>query len=329
MRDLGDTANIARAVYNVGAVALEERELEKAAACFAESIDLAQEVGEPEDLAWCMIGVAALACERGRFDDAGRLLGAIDVDARRDRRRDEAVRAASVPAHTHGRRGSCAARARHPPRRCGGCRSGSRSRRGPVRPGHRPSVLLGYAGSMHVRASIASMVKSKIGGSMKRVSRHTVRGAAVVALVAGVTALTLAATGFASTSACSVCGKNLILNPGAEAGHGVTAIGPMELCRTGSTLRGSSAPPPGAASRTAGSPSGRKAPRPGERTTSLAGSRLQPPASRRRSDPRRSSCQQERLGTRRRLPAGSATTAPTPRRCARSSQMPQARHCPH
>ena len=60
---------------------------------------------------------------------------------------------------------------------------------------------------------------------MKRVSRHTVRGAAVVALVAGVTALTLAATGFASTSACSVCGKNLILNPGAEAGHGVTAIG--------------------------------------------------------------------------------------------------------
>jgi predicted ATPase/DNA-binding SARP family transcriptional activator len=109
MRELGDTANVARAVYNVGAVALEERELERAAACFAESIDLAQEVGEPEDLAWCMIGVAALACERGRFEDAIRLLGAIDVmlgsigvamkpfEQRLYRRTREAVAAASPP----------------------------------------------------------------------------------------------------------------------------------------------------------------------------------------------------------------------------------------
>jgi predicted ATPase/DNA-binding SARP family transcriptional activator len=79
MRELGDTANVARALYNVGAVALEQHELEKAGACFAESIDLAHEVGEPEDLAWCMIGVAALACQRERFDDASRLLGAIDA----------------------------------------------------------------------------------------------------------------------------------------------------------------------------------------------------------------------------------------------------------
>jgi predicted ATPase/DNA-binding SARP family transcriptional activator len=79
MRELGDTANVARALYNVGAVALEQHELERAGACFAESIDLAHEIGEPEDLAWCMIGVAALACQRGRFDDASRLLGAIDT----------------------------------------------------------------------------------------------------------------------------------------------------------------------------------------------------------------------------------------------------------
>jgi predicted ATPase/DNA-binding SARP family transcriptional activator len=79
MRELGDAANVARAVYNVGVVALEEHELEKAGVSFAEGIDLAQEVGEPEDLAWCMIGVAALACQRGRFDDASRLLGAIDA----------------------------------------------------------------------------------------------------------------------------------------------------------------------------------------------------------------------------------------------------------
>ncbi|HEY8315246.1 MAG TPA: BTAD domain-containing putative transcriptional regulator [Gaiellaceae bacterium] len=109
MRELGDTANVARAVYNVGAVALEERRLKKAAASFTESIDLAQEVGEPEDLAWCMIGVAALACERGRFDDASRLLGAIDTmlgsigvamkpfEQRLYRRTREAVAAASPP----------------------------------------------------------------------------------------------------------------------------------------------------------------------------------------------------------------------------------------
>ena len=115
MRELGDTANVARAVYNVGAVALEEYELEKAAVSFAESIDLAQEVGEPEDLAWCMIGVAALACERARFDDANRLLGAIDAmlgsigaamkpnEQRLYVRAREAVAGASPPvARTHG-----------------------------------------------------------------------------------------------------------------------------------------------------------------------------------------------------------------------------------
>ena len=50
MRELGDTANVARAVYNVGAVALEEYELEKAAVSFAEGIDLAQEVESPRIL---------------------------------------------------------------------------------------------------------------------------------------------------------------------------------------------------------------------------------------------------------------------------------------
>jgi len=75
----GDTANVARALYNLGAVALEESELGKAGECFAESIDLAREVGDPEDVAWCTIGVAALARERGRVDDARRLLAAIDA----------------------------------------------------------------------------------------------------------------------------------------------------------------------------------------------------------------------------------------------------------
>ena len=79
MRRLGDTANIARAVYNLGAVALEQAELDRARACFAESLDLAREVGDPEDVVWCLIGVAALACDLGRLDDASRLVGAIDA----------------------------------------------------------------------------------------------------------------------------------------------------------------------------------------------------------------------------------------------------------
>ena len=79
MRELGDTANIARALYNLGAVALEQAELETAGACFAESLDLAQEVGDLEDSVWCLIGIAALACGLGRVDDASRLLGTIDA----------------------------------------------------------------------------------------------------------------------------------------------------------------------------------------------------------------------------------------------------------
>jgi predicted ATPase/DNA-binding SARP family transcriptional activator len=108
MRQLGDTANIARAVYNLGAVALEQGELETAGGCFAESLDLAREVGDPEDVVWCLIGVAALACGLGRFEDARRLLGAIDAmlaaigatmkpfEERLYRRTQEALDAASI-----------------------------------------------------------------------------------------------------------------------------------------------------------------------------------------------------------------------------------------
>jgi hypothetical protein len=51
------------------------------------------------------------------------------------------------------------------------------------------------------------------------------RRAAAVTVVAAAASLALAAAGSASFQACPACGKNLILNPGAEAGHGVTTVG--------------------------------------------------------------------------------------------------------
>ncbi len=49
--------------------------------------------------------------------------------------------------------------------------------------------------------------------------RHALPAAAMV-LATALVALTLAGGGFARSSACSFCGKNLIRNPGAEGGRG-------------------------------------------------------------------------------------------------------------
>jgi hypothetical protein len=60
---------------------------------------------------------------------------------------------------------------------------------------------------------------------MKHAYRRTNRRATTIAVLAALAALGLVGTGSASTTACSFCGKNLVLNPGAEAGHGVTSVG--------------------------------------------------------------------------------------------------------
>jgi hypothetical protein len=51
------------------------------------------------------------------------------------------------------------------------------------------------------------------------------RRAAAATVVAAAAGLALAATGSASFAACPACGENLILNPGADAGRGVTTFG--------------------------------------------------------------------------------------------------------
>ena len=56
----------------------------------------------------------------------------------------------------------------------------------------------------------------------KAIRRRTV---AVVFVMALLGAATILATASAGTEACAVCGKNLIKNPGAEGGLGITSVG--------------------------------------------------------------------------------------------------------
>ncbi|HZO62269.1 MAG TPA: hypothetical protein VFB35_04745 [Gaiellaceae bacterium] len=53
------------------------------------------------------------------------------------------------------------------------------------------------------------------------------RRPALAVAAAAAAALALAGVGSASSAACGFCGKNLILNPGAEAGRGLTAVGAL------------------------------------------------------------------------------------------------------
>ncbi len=56
--------------------------------------------------------------------------------------------------------------------------------------------------------------------------REVVRGSALLAASTVLAALVVVAAGSAaSAAACSFCGKNLVLNPGAESGKGLTATG--------------------------------------------------------------------------------------------------------
>ncbi len=56
-------------------------------------------------------------------------------------------------------------------------------------------------------------------------SRRRTLVAAAVAIAASVTALAVAGVGSASSAACPFCAKNLIKNPGAEAGRGQNNVG--------------------------------------------------------------------------------------------------------
>ena len=62
-------------MYNLGAVAVEQNRLEDARQLLAQSIALSERVGDPEDLAWCLIALAAVAARTQQTYDGARMLG--------------------------------------------------------------------------------------------------------------------------------------------------------------------------------------------------------------------------------------------------------------
>jgi tetratricopeptide (TPR) repeat protein len=78
LRGLGDTANIARSLFNLGAAALESGGEREALGPLREGLALCVELGDKEDEAWCLVALAALAERRGEADRAALLLGAAD-----------------------------------------------------------------------------------------------------------------------------------------------------------------------------------------------------------------------------------------------------------
>lgn len=74
LRAANDTANIARALYNLGAVAVEQRS-EDAGVLLRESLELSGRVDDVEDMAWCLIALAAVASDKGATVDAAAMLG--------------------------------------------------------------------------------------------------------------------------------------------------------------------------------------------------------------------------------------------------------------
>ena len=130
---------------------------------------------------------------------------------------------------------------------------------------------------------------------------------ALVALVLLITAVLATAAAAAPSATCPVCGKNLIKNPGAEGGAGITAVGAFGALPGWTNEAGQF----GAASYTF--PNGwfsarsKGSPKRG-RTTSSEARQPRPSRRRRRSASRRSTFRPPRLDARRRSAAGSATT---------------------
>ena len=75
LRAQGDTANVARSLFNLGAVALMLGRPGEAHARFRESLTLGRTAGDKEDLAWCLLGFAGLAAASSEGERASQLLG--------------------------------------------------------------------------------------------------------------------------------------------------------------------------------------------------------------------------------------------------------------
>jgi tetratricopeptide (TPR) repeat protein len=76
---LGDAETHAAALFNLACALLESGEEEAGARAFEDSARLSLEGGFHESLAYCLVGVAAVAQRRGDSSEAGALLGAAEA----------------------------------------------------------------------------------------------------------------------------------------------------------------------------------------------------------------------------------------------------------
>ena len=79
LRRANDVANVARSLYNLGAVAVKQERLDSARALLGEALDLSDRVDDKEDIAWCLIALAAVAAGTERLRDATVVLGFADA----------------------------------------------------------------------------------------------------------------------------------------------------------------------------------------------------------------------------------------------------------
>jgi hypothetical protein len=76
LRELGDTANVARSLFNNGAVDLMLDRVDAATDRFRESLTLCRATGNREDSAWSLLGLAAASVAKGDGERGAILLGA-------------------------------------------------------------------------------------------------------------------------------------------------------------------------------------------------------------------------------------------------------------
>jgi predicted ATPase/DNA-binding SARP family transcriptional activator len=71
---MGDTANVARSIYNLAAVELGRRQFDAAAPLLARSLRHACDVDDREDIAWSLLGLAAVDAHHERLESGRQLL---------------------------------------------------------------------------------------------------------------------------------------------------------------------------------------------------------------------------------------------------------------
>jgi predicted ATPase/DNA-binding SARP family transcriptional activator len=75
LREADDVANVARSLYNLGAVALREERERDACGYLVEALELSDRVDDKEDVVWCLIALSAVSARRGPSPEGARALG--------------------------------------------------------------------------------------------------------------------------------------------------------------------------------------------------------------------------------------------------------------